>query len=162
MRDFSLNRHRHPIARVFSFYGDLARHFRSARAFFLRILEYSETLKSSAPDEIQKTVEFLFGFPGKSDDESGTQRHPWNSGAQLVDQIFDVLPRRFSAHALQHRLMDMLQRNIYVAGDLVALCDGVDKFITPMGWVRIKQAHPEFPIDFLNFAKKGGKRRATR
>src|SRR5207245_11509290 len=98
MRDFSLNRHRHPIARVFSFYGDLARHFRSARAFFLRILEYSETLKSSAPDEIQKTGEFLFGFPGKSNDESGTERHPWNSREKIVDQIFKIYPRIFSQH----------------------------------------------------------------
>src|SRR5439155_22065715 len=108
MRDFSLNRHRHPIARVFSFYGDLAWHFRSARAFFLRILEHSEALKSTPPDEIQKTGEFLLGFAGKSDDESGRQRHPWNSGAQLVDQFCVMLPRRFSAHPSRHSLIVML------------------------------------------------------
>jgi hypothetical protein len=91
MRDFSLNRHRHPITRVLNFYGNLAWHFRSARAFFLRILEYSEALKSSTPDEIKKIGEFLFGFAGKSDYEGGTQRHGRNSSAQLADQIFDVL-----------------------------------------------------------------------
>src|SRR5437763_9535093 len=136
MRDLSLNRHRHPIARVFSFYRNLIWHFGSARAFFLRILEYPEALKSSAPDEIQQTGEFLFGFPGESDDESGTQRHPWNSGAQLVDQIFDVLPRRLAADALQHRLMDMLRWNSYVAGDRVAVCDGGVNCRNPVGGLR--------------------------
>src|SRR2546421_742924 len=57
MRDFSLNRHRDPVARVLDFHGDLGWHFRSARAFFLRILEYSEALKSSLTDEIKKAGE---------------------------------------------------------------------------------------------------------
>src|SRR6266542_1359573 len=56
----------------------------------------------------------------------------------------------------------MLQRNIDVASDLVAPRDGVDKFIAPMRRVRIKQTHPEVPLDFLNFAKKAGKRWAAR
>src|SRR5436190_15109871 len=162
MRDFLLNRHRHPVARVLNFCGDLASHFRSARAFFLRILEYSKALKSSAPDKIKKAGEFLFGFAGESDDESGTQRHAWNSRAQFVDQIFDVLTRRFSPHASQHRLVDMLQRNIYVASNLDALRDGADQFVTPVRRVRIKQAHPEVPLDFLNVAKKANKRWAAR
>src|SRR4029077_9122129 len=162
MRDVSLNRHRDPVARILGFQGNLARHFRSARAFFLRILEYSEALKSSAPDEIKKAGEFLFGFAGKSDDESGTQRHARNSSAQLVDQTFDVLTRSFSSHAPQHRLVDMLQRNIDIASDPVALRDGADQFVTPVRWVRIKQAHPEVPLDFLNFANKAGKRWAAR
>src|SRR5882762_7768943 len=111
MRDFSLNRHRDPVARVLNFYGDLAWHFCGARAFLLRIFEHPQPLKSSTTDEIKKPGEFLFGFPGKSDDESGTQRHTRNSSAQSVDQIFDVLTRRFTPHASQHRLVDMLQRN---------------------------------------------------
>src|SRR4029453_6511291 len=136
MRDFSLNRHRHPITRVLDFYGNLAWHFRSPRAFFLRILEYSEALKSITPDEIKKTGEFLFGFAGKSDYEGGAQCHARNSSAHLADQIFDVLTR-----------------NSDVASDFVAPGDGVDEFVAPMRWVRIKQAHPEVPLDFLNFAK---------
>src|SRR5215471_17974267 len=49
----------------------------------------------------------------------------------------------------------MLERNIDVASDLVALRDRVDEFVTPMGWVRIQQANPEVAIDLLNFAEKG-------
>src|SRR6267378_820412 len=161
MRDFSLNRHRDPVARVLNFYEDLAWHFCSARAFLLRIFEHPQPLKSSATDEIKKAGEFLFGFPGKSDDESGTQRHAWNSSAQPADQIFDVLTRRFSPHAPQHLVVDMLQRNIDVASDLVAVRDGVDQFVTPVRRVRIKQAHPEVPLDSLNFAKKADKRWAA-
>src|SRR5204863_120961 len=138
MGNLSLNRHRHAVACVFDLCWDLARHFGSARSFLLRVLEYSEAFKSSAPDEIKKAGELLFGFAGKSDDESCTQRDGRNSSAQIVDQILDVLTRSFSAHACQHRLVDMLQRNINVASDLVALRDGMDKFVTPMRWVGIK------------------------
>src|SRR5262249_14727817 len=90
-RDFSLNRHRDPVAHVFNFRGNLAWHFRGARAFFLRILEHSKPLEPSSPDEIKKAGEFLVGFSGKSDDESGAQCQPWNSGTQPLNQTFDVL-----------------------------------------------------------------------
>src|SRR6266581_3221082 len=48
----------------------------------------------------------------------------------------------------------MLQRNIDVARDLVALCDGFNQFIAPMRRVRVKQAHPEFAFDLLNLPKQ--------
>src|SRR6266480_7051967 len=48
----------------------------------------------------------------------------------------------------------MLQGNIDVARDLVALRDSLNQFIAPMRRVRVKQAHPEFAFDLLNFAKQ--------
>ncbi len=71
-------------------------------------------------------------------------------------KFFDVLTRRFPPHASQHRVVDMLQGNIDVARDLVALRDGLDQFVAPVRRVRVKQAHPEVALDFLNFAKKRG------
>src|SRR6266404_21986 len=56
----------------------------------------------------------------------------------------------------------MLQRNIYVTRNFVAFRDRLDQFIAPMRRVCIKQAHPEFALDFLDFAKQGSKRRPTR
>ena len=56
----------------------------------------------------------------------------------------------------------MLQGNIDVARNLVASRNGFNEFIAPMRRVRIKQAHPEVPLNFLDFAKKAGKRWAAR
>src|SRR6266481_7488899 len=55
----------------------------------------------------------------------------------------------------------MLQRNIDVARDLVALRDCFNQFIAPMRRMRVKQPHPEFAFDFLNFPKQRCERRPT-
>src|SRR5437588_106021 len=74
MRNLLLDRHRRPITRVLNFCGDLARHLRRARAFFLGIFEYPQPLKSRAPNEIKQACEFRLGFPGKTNDRSSTAR----------------------------------------------------------------------------------------
>src|SRR5437016_3019422 len=73
-----------------------------------------------------------------------------------------MVARGFPPHAAQYRFVDVLQRNIYVARDFAAFRDRLDQFIAPMRWVCIKQSHPEFALDFLDFAKQGTKRRPTR
>src|SRR5262245_18275755 len=51
----------------------------------------------------------------------------------------------------------MVQGDIDVARNFVALRNGFNEFIAPMCRVRIKQAHPEVALDMLDFAKKAGK-----
>ena len=72
----------------------------------------------------------------------------------LCDQCLDVIPRRFAAHPAEHRLIDVLQRDVDVTRDLVALRNRLDQFIAPMGRMRVKQAHPEFAVDLLNLAQQ--------
>ena len=96
-------------------------------------------------------LEFRFGFAGKSDDESRAQRDSRNPSAQSSNQLFDMLARSFPPHPSQHRVVDMLQRNIDVARNLVALRDGLDQFVAPVRRMRVKQAHPEFAFDLLEF-----------
>src|SRR6266516_407943 len=56
-------------------------------------------------------------------------------------------------------MVDMLQRNIDVARDLVALCDSLNQFIAPMRGVCVKQTHPEFAFNLLNLTKQRCERR---
>src|SRR6266567_3836408 len=70
--------------------------------------------------------------------------------------------RGFPPHSPQHRLIDMLQGNVDVARDLVAFCNRLDQFVAPMSRVCIKQSHPEFAFDLLNFAKQRGKSWSSR
>src|SRR6266487_4486576 len=69
--------------------------------------------------------------------------------------------RGFPPHSPQHRLIDMLQGNVDVTRDLVAFCNRLDQFVAPMRWVGIKQSHPEFAFDLLNFAKQRSKSWST-
>src|SRR5438046_10655124 len=85
-----------------------------------------------------------------------------NSRAQLADQLLDMNARRFPLHPAQHRFIDVLQGNIDVTRNLVAFCDRLDQFIAPMRRMCIKQAHPKFAFDLLNFAKQSRKRWSTR
>src|SRR5438132_13886855 len=154
MSNLLLNQHRVPITTILNFCRNLSWHFRRAGAAFLRILEYPQPFEAHAANEIEKAREFRIRFTGESDDESSAQRDAGNSSAEFVNQIFDVSARCFASHPLQHGIVDMLQRNIDVARDLVALCDRFNQFVAPMRRMRIKQAHPEFAFDLLNLAKQ--------
>src|SRR5947208_11633028 len=113
IRDLLLERHCQSVARVFNLRRNLVRHFRRARALFLRIFEYPEPFKSSAPNKIEKSREFCLRLARESDDESRAQGYAGNSGAQFMNQIFDVRPRCFSSHALQYQVVDKLPPNIH-------------------------------------------------
>src|SRR5439155_26131820 len=106
-----------------NFCGDLARHLRRARAFFLRIFEYPQPLKPTTSNEIKQAREFRLGFPGKSNDESSAQRDTGNPSAQSVNQIFDVRARSFSSHPSYNRIFKRWQGNTDVRRDLLALSD---------------------------------------
>src|SRR5438046_2612440 len=85
-----------------------------------------------------------------------------NSRAQLADQLLDMNARRFPLHPAQHRFIDVMQRNIDITRNIVAVCDRLNQFIAPMRRMCIKQAHPKFAFDLLNFAKQSRKRWSTR
>src|SRR4029077_5629267 len=57
---------------------------------------------------------------------------------------------------------DVLKWNIDVTRDLVAAGDGFYQLIAPMGRMGVKQAHPKFAFDHLNFAKQFGECRSPR
>ena len=52
----------------------------------------------------------------------------------------------------------MLQRDIDILRDLVALGDGLDQLVRPMRRVGVKQAHPEVAFDAVDLAQQGAKR----
>ena len=74
---------------------------------------------------------------------------------ESADQIFDVRPARFAPHPTEHSFIDVLQRHVDVARDLVALRDGLDQLTAPMRRMRVKQADPKIAVD------RSGSRAAT-
>ncbi len=69
--------------------------------------------------------------------------------------------RGLAAHEFEHARVDVLQRHVDVAGDFVALGDGLDEFVAPMRRVRVEQADPKLAFDLLQLAQQLRQRRAA-
>src|SRR5689334_21527714 len=102
MRDLLLERDRRPVTRVFDLCRNLSGHFGGARSVFARIFKNPEPFETDALDKFQERFELFIGLARETDDERGSNSKTWNSGAQFVDQTFDMLARSFPSHSLQH------------------------------------------------------------
>ena len=56
----------------------------------------------------------------------GAQGDARNAGADLVQQVHDILLRSLAPHAFEHVLVNVLERDVDVAADVFALGDGRD------------------------------------
>src|SRR5438045_1997272 len=72
---------------------------------------------------------------------------------RLINQQLQFASNFFVGEVMRNLLVD---RNRFpVTRDLVrSLPDRFNHFIAHMCWMRVKQAHPEFTFDLLNFAKQ--------
>ena len=61
------------------------------------------------------------GFAGKADDESGADGDAGDAGADALDEIADVVAARLALHALEHRVADVLQRDVDVRAETLVV-----------------------------------------
>ncbi|MEI9897185.1 MAG: hypothetical protein WDN28_25810 [Chthoniobacter sp.] len=66
------------------------------------------------------------------------------------------------AHELEHARMNVLQRHVDVAADLLTLGDAGDELVAPVRRVRVEQADPEIAFDLVEFAQELHQRRPAR
>ena len=110
----------------------------------------------------EQRLEILRRLAGKSGDERRAQRDARNARADALDQVADMLRRRFAPHRLEHRIGNVLERHVDVARDLGALGDGPDQLVAPVGRVGVEQPDPEIALDLLQLAQQVGERIAPR
>ena len=113
-----------------------------------------EALKLRIADKIQQRVKTGFRLAGETDDERRAQRDAGDAGTDAFDEIHDVLLRGLAPHPFEHVLVDVLERDVDVARDLLALGDGLDEFIRPVRRMRVKQADPEITFERIQLPEQ--------
>ncbi len=61
-----------------------------------------------------------------------------------------MLSRSFATHSLQHRFVDVLERDVDITRNFPALGDRCDQLIAPVGRMSVKQPHPKIAVDLLD------------
>ena len=71
-------------------------------------------------DEIDEFGELLVGLAGKAGDEGGAQDEIGNALTQRAEQRFGIGAIYAALHAAEHRVVDVLQRQIEVGNNFFA------------------------------------------
>ena len=135
---------------------DLAGHLVSAGSFFLGVLENAAAFKFEGLDEFQEFLVIFLCFAGEAGDEGGADGQVGNAITHSLEKVPDVLSVSLPVHLFEHVIGNMLKRDIDVAGDFGALCDGLNKLIGPMGRVGVEEADPEVTFEFVERTEEGG------
>jgi hypothetical protein len=99
--------------------------------------------------------------PGNADDEGRPQGDAGNAGADARDEVADVLAAGLAAHAGEQIVVDVLQRHVHVARDLLARGDSGDQLVGPVRRVRVEQADPEVALERVQLAQQRAERRGV-
>ena len=102
-------------------------------------------------------MEIFFCFAGETYDERSTNADVRDACAHAAEKIADVIAGGHAFHRNKHTVGNVLQRDIDVFRDLVALGDGFDQFIAPMRGVGVEESDPEVAGNFIQFAQEAGK-----
>src|SRR5690554_8109702 len=87
---------------------DLVGHRRRRSALLLGVSKGPHALKARPRDERLKFAECLRRLPGEADDEGRPQRQPWDAGAQLDDERFELCAAAAAIHRLQDACVAVL------------------------------------------------------
>src|SRR4029079_19481921 len=90
--------------------------------------------------------------------EGGADAEAGDAGAHAAEQVADVIAAGHALHGGEHPVGNVLERDIDVFRNLVALGDGGDELVRPMRRVGVEQADPEIAFDLVDLAEQGGER----
>ncbi|MNV18829.1 hypothetical protein D3C71_1096670 [compost metagenome] len=120
----------------------LVRQSGGRRSFFHGICKYAEPVKSDFTHKVAKTLEILFGLPGKTDDQRGAQRDFRNKFPNARNEFACIaLPAR-PAHPLQDGVFAVLQRHVHILADFRVGCHRLDQFFGKKAGICIMKPDP--------------------
>mmetsp|Transcript_19009 Transcript_19009/g.32523 ORF Transcript_19009/g.32523 Transcript_19009/m.32523 type:complete len:245 (+) Transcript_19009:993-1727(+) len=94
-------------------------------------------------------------FPREPADEGGAQHKVWNALTQLEQQLLCVILWG-AVHAEQHQVIDVLQGDVNVLGDLGVGGNLIDQLIGEVRGVGVQNAHPMQSLQLAKLAHEQG------
>ena len=100
---------------------------RRRRARLERVGKDADALETRRFDEVEQFLELRLGLAGEADDERRPQRQVGDRRAQLAEQVLGRGAVDAPLHALQHAVVDVLQRHVEVRDDLLRARQRLDQ-----------------------------------
>ena len=120
----------------------LVRHVVGRRALLARIREDADLVEAHLLDEVAQRVVLGIRLAREADDERRADRHAGDALAQLLDQRAHLLLCVGAAHAAQHGVVRMLQRQVDVLADLRLARNRLDELVAEVLRVAVERADP--------------------
>ena len=111
-------------------------------------------------DEAAQLVDVRIRLAGESDDERRAERDAGHAGANAGEQLVVFLTRPGPLHPLEHGIRRVLERQIDVFADLVALGHRRERLIVDRGGVEVEQPNPLQAVDRVELAQQPRERAA--
>ena len=124
--DFLLGYHQFIKTLLFDLVRDLAGQLRSRSSGLGIKFEAAQRIKSCPLDKVHQLFELPVGFARKANDQSRSLHNIGHSKTQVLDQALELVLRIGPTHRFQNLIIYMLERDIQVMNDFIAVCDGID------------------------------------
>ena len=124
------------------------------RPFLVRVGEHADVVERVVAEKRAQLVDIGLGFAGEADDERGAERDAGDPLANAREEPVVGLARAGALHALEHGVRRMLQRQIDVVADLVALRHRRERVFVNRRRVQIEEADPLEAVDRVQFAQQ--------
>src|SRR5205823_6683331 len=99
-------------------------------------------------------LKIRIGFAGEAGDEGGSQRQAVDARSQTAKKVFCFGARDAAAHAAEHGVAGVLQRNVDVGQNFAAVGDRIDERIVDVHRIEVHQANPVDAGDLLKLAEQ--------
>ena len=111
-------------------------------------------------DELMKIVHVRVGLAGEPHDERRAERDPGHAAADAREQRIVGLSRPRALHPFEHGVRRVLQRQIDVLADLLAVGHGAQRPVVNRRRVQVEQTDPFEAPDRVQIAQQSGERAA--
>src|SRR5207248_11536874 len=112
------------------------------RSFLAPELEDADALESHLFHEFAQLFELRVGLAGKTDDEAGAEDEIGYPLAKLLDELAQEGGVATALHAAQHRIADVLERHVEIAGQVGLRRERVDELVGKISRIGVVEAQP--------------------
>ena len=121
-------------------------HFRGGRALFGGVGERAEAVELGFGQEIKQFLELLFRLAGEADDNRRAQGDA--ALVRALDSAANIGACAAAVHPFQHRVVDVLNRQINIAANIGRVCDDVQQLLAGFLRIAVEDAQPVHAVDF--------------
>ena len=108
----------------------------------MRVDEGTHAIEADITDELQELLEVLLCLPWVPRHKGRTQVDPWHFLTHIAQEIIGLGLRHTATHSTEHRVADMLEGDIKVVADILALTHHREDLTGEVRGISVVQAKP--------------------
>src|SRR6185312_3287140 len=131
-------------------------------AFFAGEVEDADVIELGLAHEVAQLLERRLCLARVAGDEGGAEGAVGDARAEALDQVADLSLAVPAPHRLEHAAVDVLDRNVEVAGHPRLPADRVEQLVAAGGGVSVVEPDPAEAVDGPELAQQRGQPRRPR